>query len=548
VDNSTKQQLQTLVELLDGKGLGVSLELYGHHFESGPSREEDPVQEFAFEQGRWRIQGDVTRDFVDTLTQTVLRVCRFPRINDRNAYLESEVQLMDRTETTLRLREERLRRLVDFSPFMVVVENMEGGIEYVNKNMEEVLGKDLEDVLGEAIEVVDPRFEFHRAHREQARQMLRMIEREAELVRNEGVNHVHWFIFPEFAPDGELARIVAMGNDVTLRKRSQAALDSSIADYRELFHKSGDVVLLLEPAQGMILDINDGAESSLQMLRSEMVGLTFAELSLRVSSQAFAMREGAWSDLVAAHAVFDWPLKRADGEIHWLQMLFETVEIGGEPRILALGRDVTGQKQHSEQWEALGREQTLFAQAEMVHQFSNLMSVILNGIELLSLSGDEDLRMRLADVRAASNQAAELTRRLVEKSSPSEMKGVILVAEDEPGVLAAVRRILEREGFEVLAARHGDEALSILKNHKGQVDLLLSDVIMPGMAGPDLVAKVRELRPEIAVLYISAYTDTIADPKALEGRDVALLPKPFSAEDLIQAVVSSMNRHAKFVP
>ena len=112
----------------------------------------------------------------------------------------------------------------------------------------------------------------------------------------------------------------------------------------------------------------------------------------------------------------------------------------------------------------------------------------------------------------------------------------ILVAEDEDGVRTLVRRVLERRGYEVLEACSGVEALDVAERHRGRIHLLLTDVVMPGMGGRELSARLTEQRPETRVLFMSGYTDDQTLRRGLFDPDVAFLAKPFSSQDLSAAV------------
>src|SRR5260370_10199885 len=92
---------------------------------------------------------------------------------------------------------------------------------------------------------------------------------------------------------------------------------------------------------------------------------------------------------------------------------------------------------------------------------------------------------------------------VVEPEAPAP---TILVAEDEPGIRALVRKILRRQGYQVLEAADGEEALRIMREHSGSIDMLITDVMMPGLAGRDLAGHLREQRPATKLLFISAHT------------------------------------------
>ena len=128
--------------------------------------------------------------------------------------------------------------------------------------------------------------------------------------------------------------------------------------------------------------------------------------------------------------------------------------------------------------------------------------------------------------------------RVVEAATaePSSHLETILVVEDEAGIRALVRKILRRQGYEVLEASNGEEALAICREHTGPIELLITDVIMPEVGGRELVDRFHELRGTAKVLYVSGYTDdsTIYSGKYPPG--TAFLQKPFTLGALLDKV------------
>ncbi|MFA5205895.1 MAG: LytS/YhcK type 5TM receptor domain-containing protein [Lentisphaeria bacterium] len=116
----------------------------------------------------------------------------------------------------------------------------------------------------------------------------------------------------------------------------------------------------------------------------------------------------------------------------------------------------------------------------------------------------------------------------------------VLVVEDEEAVLKLTRRILARHGYAVLAAASPDAALELAKAHAGPLDLLLTDVVMPGMNGRQLSDRLRQLRPAVKCLYMSGYTDQALDPLGLLDPAVYFLKKPFSSKELCEKVRTAL--------
>ena len=112
----------------------------------------------------------------------------------------------------------------------------------------------------------------------------------------------------------------------------------------------------------------------------------------------------------------------------------------------------------------------------------------------------------------------------------------VLVAEDEPGVRGPVRRILTGQGYAVLEAADGAQALQVATDHPGPIDLLLTDVVMPVMGGAELAHRIRDARPEIRVLFMTAYSaDAVASHGVLAPQS-SLLQKPFTVQELVGRV------------
>ena len=116
-------------------------------------------------------------------------------------------------------------------------------------------------------------------------------------------------------------------------------------------------------------------------------------------------------------------------------------------------------------------------------------------------------------------------------SSPDGKK-TILVVDDEPEVRKLVGAMVSRYGFNVLTADSGEHAITLFKKLQGGIDLLLTDVVAPGMSGPVLADKLSELQPGLKVLFMSGYDNTQVVQRYVVEKGHALLPKPFTLEEL----------------
>ncbi|MCZ6486305.1 MAG: PAS domain S-box protein [Acidobacteria bacterium] len=133
---------------------------------------------------------------------------------------------------------------------------------------------------------------------------------------------------------------------------------------------------------------------------------------------------------------------------------------------------------------------------------------------------------------STDQEVENLAQEIKQEGTPKGSE-VILVAEDEEPVREILDRVLKELGYTVLCASHAQEAEALLLKHNGEIDLLLSDVIMPGRSGPALYRRLKDKRPSLRVLYMSGYAETMfgsLDPCA------PFLSKPFTHEILAQKV------------
>jgi CheY-like chemotaxis protein len=118
----------------------------------------------------------------------------------------------------------------------------------------------------------------------------------------------------------------------------------------------------------------------------------------------------------------------------------------------------------------------------------------------------------------------------------------ILLVEDEPFVCELARDVLEQHGYNVLVARNGREALAVAQSHGGRdLQLVLTDVVMPGMNGRELVRHLRWSRPAARVVFMSGYTDHTALERDVAEYWTSFLQKPFTPSRLLEAVRKALD-------
>ena len=119
--------------------------------------------------------------------------------------------------------------------------------------------------------------------------------------------------------------------------------------------------------------------------------------------------------------------------------------------------------------------------------------------------------------------------------------GRVLLVEDEEVVRNFAARALKRQGYKVLEASTGVEALEVMEKHKGKIDIVVSDVVMPEMDGPTLLKELRKTNPDLKIIFVSGYPND-AFKAALGDENFAFLPKPFSLPQLAAKVKEELSR------
>ncbi|HEV8238244.1 MAG TPA: PAS domain S-box protein [Thermoanaerobaculia bacterium] len=132
----------------------------------------------------------------------------------------------------------------------------------------------------------------------------------------------------------------------------------------------------------------------------------------------------------------------------------------------------------------------------------------------------------------------------VDDLSQAQGTETVLLAEDEEGVRRLAALVLRSHGYEVLSAGSGGEALGAVENRQGGIDLLVTDVVMPGMSGPDLAEALQSRFPQVKVLFTSGFTDDAVVRHGVLHEQVAFLQKPYSPLALVRKVRQLLDERA----
>jgi len=122
------------------------------------------------------------------------------------------------------------------------------------------------------------------------------------------------------------------------------------------------------------------------------------------------------------------------------------------------------------------------------------------------------------------------------------LQQTILLVEDEEMVRGLMREVLEREGYEVLSCAHPNEGIEVSQRHGGRIDLLLTDVVMPGMNGREMANRILETLPELQVVFMSGYTEHVLMQEGEVEPHFEYLQKPFSLQTLTRKLVQLLGK------
>jgi two-component system cell cycle sensor histidine kinase/response regulator CckA len=159
------------------------------------------------------------------------------------------------------------------------------------------------------------------------------------------------------------------------------------------------------------------------------------------------------------------------------------------------------------------------------------------------IPGADDIEVpQLPETTAPAIAGAISAADTVVRTAASDLtgQGTILLVEDEEGLRTLNARGLQSRGYTVIQAGNGFEALEELERQGGQVDLVVSDVVMPEMDGPALMKELRKRNPDIKIIFVSGYAEDAFEKSLPDRTQFRFLPKPFTLKQLVTAVKETM--------
>jgi two-component system cell cycle sensor histidine kinase/response regulator CckA len=410
--------------------------------------------------------------------------------------------------------------------------------------------------------------------------LYRMISAEGE------VRQVRDIVTVTRNPDDSIQRLRGVITDITDRQEVAARLTQAqkmeavgqlaggiahdfnnlltiVSGYARRLSARADLVSARSDLEQILMASDRAAELTRQLLAFARRGHTSASL-IDVSALAREL-EPMLRRLLAADIVFDFHLApglpqvmmdRTGLEQIMMNLLInasDAMPAGGTLRVTTQERSVSG-----EQAAVHGLEPGPYVELSIADTGTGMPPETVERIfePFFSTKGERGTGMGLAtvygtvdqadgwiDVTSAVGEGTRFTVVLPAAGDPADagppqdlQRPTLLLVEDEPALRLLVVTMLEEEGYLVLQAGNGLDAIALAERHRGEIDLLLTDVVMPRLSGPELAQQLRGLRPGLEVLFMSGYNDSRLVHRGVEQANINLLVKPFSPDELVMKV------------
>ena len=299
-------------------------------------------------------------------------------------------------------------------------------------------------------------------------------------------------------------------------------LQTNVFDFAAMLDS---LLILIRRVIGENITVTTQAEPELWHILADPVQMEQSIVNLAINARD-AMPNGGTLQITARNAPRPHGERRPEGEVkpgEYVQITVTDTGIGMDEATRARMFEPFFTTKPQGQGTGLGLS-TVYGFVRQCGGYIGVMSTPSRGtsIELLLPRAHVS-----ADVRPATPSS-----RVSDHAEPG--RETVLVVEDEEAVRQFAVESLERQGYQVLEAASGEEAIKVASRFDGTIHLLLTDVVMPGMKGPELAARLRALRPGLRVLLMSGYAADIVTSGDL--RDAPLVSKPFTPASLSRSV------------
>jgi hypothetical protein len=397
-------------------------------------------------------------------------------------------------------------------------------------------------------------------------------------------------------PDGAIQRLRGVITDITERQEIAARLTQAqkmeavgqlaggiahdfnnlltiVSGYARRIQARDDMTSVRPDLEQILMASDRAAELTRQLLAFARRGHTTASL-IDVSALAREL-EPMLRRLLAADIVFEFQLQPGLPQVmmdrtHLEQIMMnlminasDAMPSGGSLRVGTQERTVTAEEAAVHGLEAgpyvelavtdTGSGMAPETVERIFEPFFSTKGERGTGMGLATVYGTVDQADGWIDVASAIGEGTTFTVILPAAGEPVDdpahlvgdpQRPTLLLVEDEPALRLLVVTMLEEQGYLVLQAGNGLDAIALAERHRGDIDLLLTDVVMPRLSGPELAQQLRALRPGLEVLFMSGYNDSRLVHRGVEEANVNLLVKPFSPDELVERVEELTGRES----
>jgi signal transduction histidine kinase len=299
-------------------------------------------------------------------------------------------------------------------------------------------------------------------------------------------------------------------------------LQTNVVDFAAMLD---NLVMLIGRVIGENITVTAQADQNLWQILADPVQVEQSIVNLAINARD-AMPNGGTLQITARNAPRPQGERRPDGDVkpgEYVQITVTDTGVGMDDATRARMFEPFFTTKPQGQGTGLGLS-TVYGFVRQCGGHIGVLSTPGHGTSI-------ELLLPRADAGSAARPAAP-TSSLAERGTPG--LETVLVVEDEDAVRHLAVESLRRHGYQVLPASSGEDALKVASTYDGTIDVLLTDVVMPGMKGPELARRLHALRPGVRILFMSGYAADVVTAGDL--KDAALVSKPFSPASLSRAV------------